>query len=157
MDLQITNKQARILGTCLGHKLLPGKNTLEDLDEKQIATIMQDDQFRGWQKLGWVAVRQPTAPGLAPEAAEPKGEEVAPGDMLMAVNLEQARLMIAACSDPELLLAWHEADDRKGAKKAIEDRVAELEADQEEPAVDPPISIPGTDVIHGDAGDDPQE
>lgn len=148
MKVCFVNRKPRILGLCFGGKrLLPGKSEIE-LSEKEYRLVMKDEQLQSWLKLGWVAVNQPA---LEVEAAQPVVEEELepdnkPEDALSGVGLDQARIMIAACSDPELLLAWHEKDRRKGAKEAIEARMKEIGAIEEEEKDLPE----GVDEVFGD-------
>jgi hypothetical protein len=88
--------------------------------------IMQDDQFKSWQSLNWVAFVQPPSAGAAAEA--PQEEEEAPSteDALSKVTLREASVMIAGCSDPDLLAAWYEKDKRAGVKRAVEARLQSL-------------------------------
>ena len=51
------NKQARLLGTCTGHKLMPGKNVLS-LTSALYQMITSNEQFQNWMALGWVSVEQ---------------------------------------------------------------------------------------------------
>jgi len=122
MKITIRNKTARMLGTCTGHKLVPGKNEL-DIPETHVQTILGNEQFKSWQKLAWVSVAQEKAETPAPAEAEKEDLSGALDDL----NLQEASEMISACADAELLLVWHDRDKRKGVKQAIEDRVAELE------------------------------
>jgi hypothetical protein len=131
VEVTFINRKPRKLGTCTGRALLPGKHKHE-LNEKELNTIMQCDQFKNWQALRWVGVQG--LPGLEP-AGEPEAEDVdgdagddSPEDALRKVNLTEAATMIAACGDPELLATWHDKDPRAGAKKAIEARLVELGA-----------------------------
>ena len=130
MQVQFSNKQPRLLGTCTGRKLKPGKN-LFDMEESELQKILQDQQFKNWQKLGWVAFIQGKI------EVEKKEENKKPSDDLLGaleeLNAEQAKDKIADCDDCNLLKSWHELDKRKGVQGAIEERIAELEAGEDGP------------------------
>jgi hypothetical protein len=120
MKVQINNKQPRLLRTCTGRQLMPGKKVIE-IEEGELQTILADATFKGWQKLAWVAIVQDKAP------SQPEKKEEDLSNALEELNVEEAKDMIAACADAETLAAWHEADKRKGVKEACEERIAELE------------------------------
>lgn len=154
VTITITNSQARILGTCTGRKLLPGKNKFTDMGEKEFATMLQDEGFRSWQKLNWVTVAQPVFDG-APLV--PKKPEANPLEMLDGVTVENAKPLIAACEDESLLEAWYERDERKGIKTLIEERVTILlqpaVTKADEPEVDPDLPD-GVDQVFGDVAEE---
>jgi hypothetical protein len=51
---------------------------------------------------------------------------------LRGKTLNEAKGMIAACEDSELLMAWYQNDVRKGVHTALEARMRVLEPDGEE-------------------------
>jgi len=153
MKVQFNNKQARMLGTCTGRKLMPGKNAY-DMSEEELQTILADDQFKGWQRLGWIAFVQPQMVGTPFDGKEVVKEfdGESPEDALKDLNVEDSLPVIAACSDPELLLQWFDRESRVTLKRVIEKRIEELDpGEEDEPNVvdvdDNPESV---DEVFGD-------
>lgn len=135
MKVKITNRQPRFLGTCTGHRLVPGVNVL-DMTEAQFNTLRQDAGFQSWQKLGWAAFVQDQAPIAEGEVPVEVPEAADLSAALEGKNLVDAKLMIAATTDLELLATWHEKDARKGVRQAIEARIVELEKPEGESTED---------------------
>jgi hypothetical protein len=142
--MKFLNRTARILVPLPGCQLLPGKNDLPHIGEKELKAIRQNPQFQSWLQLGWVKDQNPgkapipePAPKPAPEpepepepapAPEPEpAPELDPRDRVKAMPTADARLVIAECEDPELLLDWFERDDRKTVHGWIESRLRHLE------------------------------
>lgn len=159
MQVIFTNRQPRILGTCTGRRLLPGRHQ-HSIGDKELATILACEQFKSWQKLGWVKVKMPQAEGelYVPALEEGGGQEPdaepAPEDALQEVNLVTAKELIAACGDPELLAAWYDKDTRKGAHEAIMERLEALDVADNPPAED---DASGGDPVDAPSGDDPED
>jgi len=139
MQIIFNNKQPRLLGTCTGRRLMPGKNVFEISDDGapgsislvELQTIRADRTFQGWQKLAWVAVSQPSAPLAADKGPEDEPDQLG---LLDEITVSEAEVLIFACSDLELLAKWHERDKRKGVQKLIEERIQDIEtpADDDE-------------------------
>lgn len=135
--MKIVNRQPRVLGTCTGRRLLPGKNAYNGTPE-ELQKIVADLQFKSWQKLGWIVIindpdSQASLPGIpatADAVASTAGAEAAKDeslvDALESLNVEQANDMIASCADLALLADWRKHDGRKGVRKAAAARIAEL-------------------------------
>jgi len=125
MKIRIYNKTARLL-TVEGLNIAPPmrnapNHTEYDIPEAQVQRILDNEQFKSWQKLAWVSVKQEKIEGAPVESEKDLS------GALDDLNIQDAVEMITACADAELLLIWHDRDKRKGVKQAIEDRVAELE------------------------------
>lgn len=147
--LIINNKQPRMLGTCTGRKLMPGKNKLDDVSEEEALKIVNNDQFKGWLRIGWVSVASGGAATVAPTAeGEEATDEIAPlaEDALQKQTVEKAKAMIAACADEDLIEAWYGVEKRKTVRAALELRMAALTG-MDPPAADLPD---GVDEVFGE-------
>ena len=99
---------------------MPGHNKLPNISDKERNKILQHKQFKSWQKLGWVTVVQQAEDIPAPKPAEDLSGALAD------LNISQAKDVIKACEDEDLLNIWAAKDDRKGIKDLIEDRLNDL-------------------------------
>ena len=122
---------------------------------------MQNDQFQGWLRLGWVLINQ-TAEMVDQSGVQSSVLVESLPDSLQAFKLHEAKDLISLCEDLDVLEKWY-SDNRKGIKKAIEERAAVLvKADTPEsvsvvsepepvPEVKPKDEIlPGVDEVFGE-------
>lgn len=147
--IEIHNTQPRIIGLSNGELIQPRQKT--KLSPEQFAQMKKERNFQNMLSRGWVKA---VVRGPAPEDAPAKEEEkAAPEDKAQALrgkSIEDCKVYIGATSNRELLEAWHANDKRKGIKKAIELRFAELDGDEVEEDEDLPE---GVDEVYGDLPD----
>lgn len=149
----IKNKTARLL-VVEGCPLVPGDNPGKGeppFSEDLLSRIKANPQFQLWQRLGWVKIKLTVPPTVAeptqvspveqqvevpPTVAEPtpaaEPEDHAYPEHLTDMGVAEARTVILHCTDPERLLDWHEADERKTIKEWCAKRIERLEASMAE-------------------------
>lgn len=139
---QITNTEPRVItlpgrkrgsvlvGTGVGHRLVPGANFVPD---EVWAAAKTNPGVRIWIAARYLVEGVASLPaeelpqltgGTEPDSDEPAGTP-AP-ETLRGMRIETVRLRVLECTDRERLTLWAESENRPRVLEIIETRLAEL-------------------------------
>lgn len=132
IEVKMFNRKPSQLGLVTGHKLQPGggKAQTVKMTRKQYEMLLNDKTFKSWQKLNWCGIVHEHSSPRKAALAEP--EAPADADALRGLAAKEAIAMVKATDDMDLLVAWHEKEERKTVKASLEARMDELSDEEEE-------------------------
>ncbi len=120
----ITNTRPTYLRTSTRYQLLPG-NKANEVPLEEFQKFEKCKIFDNWKKLGWVRMRMPKEDAPIEELDTVDDQE---GSTLEGFTVPEAKKLVLATEDMDLLLQWHAKEKRAQVRNAVTKRIEELNA-----------------------------